>query len=189
MIYLLIQTWFWVLLAFLLGLLIGWLLWRGNSEELDSLQNALDECRHSRKQLADDNATLQAKATSGVEKYKSESKSATSDLQPQTLISSVPDDADIVDDWQPTQLNEPKGEKDDLKQVSGIGPVLEGTLNKLGIYHFRQIASFTPQNIAWVDDHLSFKGRIQRENWVEQAAKLDRGESTDFSKRYEKGQT
>jgi len=65
-----------------------------------------------------------------------------------------------------------KGKADDLKQIKGIGPKLEGVLNGLGIFHFDQIASWTRDNIAWVDDYLSFKGRIDREKWIAQAKKL-----------------
>lgn len=66
----------------------------------------------------------------------------------------------------------PEGEPDDLKKISGVGPVLEKKLNALGITKFAQVAAFTPEDIARVDDALSFKGRIERDNWLEQAAEL-----------------
>ena len=69
----------------------------------------------------------------------------------------------------PAGLDAPKGEADDLKKIGGVGPKLEGTLNELGIYHFWQIAEFTPDNVAWVDGYLSFKGRIDRDDWIGQA--------------------
>ncbi len=69
----------------------------------------------------------------------------------------------------PAGLDGPKGEADDLKKIGGVGPKLEGTLNELGIYHFWQIAEFTPDNVAWVDGYLSFKGRIDRDDWIGQA--------------------
>ncbi|MGH6918742.1 MAG: NADH-quinone oxidoreductase subunit E, partial [Geminicoccaceae bacterium] len=68
------------------------------------------------------------------------------------------------------------GEPDDLKTISGIGPAIEKILHELGIYHFRQIADFTPDNVAWVNEHLRFKGRIEREDWIGQARKLAAGE-------------
>jgi NADH-quinone oxidoreductase subunit E len=77
----------------------------------------------------------------------------------------------------PQGLSAPEGEPDDLKKISGIGPGIEKTLNGLGIYHFRQIAAFTPDNVAWVNQHLRFKGRIEREDWIEQARKLAAGET------------
>ncbi len=75
------------------------------------------------------------------------------------------------------------GRADDLKKISGVGPKLEKTLNGLGIFHFSQIADFTADNVAWVDRHLRFKGRIARENWIEQAKVLAAGGETEFSKR------
>ncbi len=73
-------------------------------------------------------------------------------------------------------LDAPEGEADDLKKIGGVGPVIERKLNDLGIYHFHQIAEFSAEDVARVDDVLNFKGRIERENWQDQAAKLARGE-------------
>ncbi len=75
------------------------------------------------------------------------------------------------------------GKPDDLKLLKGVGPKLEQTLNELGFYHFDQIAAWTPLQIAWVDARLRFKGRIERDGWIEQAAKLAAGEETEFAKR------
>ncbi len=69
----------------------------------------------------------------------------------------------------------PEGEADDLKQISGVGPVLEKKLHALGVTKFAQVAAFTAEDIAKVDDALSFKGRIERDNWLEQAATLAAG--------------
>lgn len=69
----------------------------------------------------------------------------------------------------------PAGEPDDLKLISGVGPVLEGKLNALGITTFKQIAEFTADDIVRVDDVLNFKGRIERDNWTAQAKELAAG--------------
>lgn len=62
---------------------------------------------------------------------------------------------------------------DDLKKITGIGPKLEETLNALGVYTFAQIASWGAGEIAWVDENLdTFKGRIERDEWVAQAKAL-----------------
>lgn len=75
----------------------------------------------------------------------------------------------------PADLGRGEGRADDLQRISGIGPGIAQTLNELGIYRFEQLAALTPENIAWVDAHLRFKGRIERENWVGQARELARG--------------
>jgi large subunit ribosomal protein L21 len=65
---------------------------------------------------------------------------------------------------------------DDLKQLSGVGPVLEKKLIAAGITTFAQIASWSDKEVAEFDEKLDFKGRIEREGWVEQAKKLAKGE-------------
>lgn len=76
---------------------------------------------------------------------------------------------------------EPKAEKpaakkpaksdaaDDLTRISGVGPVIVGKLEALGITTFQQVADFTADDIARIDEELNFKGRIERDDWVAQA--------------------
>ncbi len=80
-------------------------------------------------------------------------------------------------------LSAPEGKADDLKKISGVGPKLEEKLNNLGIYHFSQIEKFTAEDIEKVDGELSFKGRIDREDWLGQAKILAAGGETEFSKK------
>lgn len=61
---------------------------------------------------------------------------------------------------------------DDLKIIKGIGSVIEKALNAEGIYHYRQIASFNAAKVNWVNNHLAFSGRIEREDWIGQAKRL-----------------
>lgn len=65
-----------------------------------------------------------------------------------------------------------QGEADDLTRISGVGPGLNDKLNGLGVYHFHQIAAWGAEEIAWMDEKLSFKGRIERDDWIGQAAAL-----------------
>ncbi|MFN7002273.1 MAG: NADH:ubiquinone oxidoreductase [Roseinatronobacter sp.] len=80
--------------------------------------------------------------------------------------------ADAVDGTKPEMLTAPVGSPDDLKQISGVGPVLEAKLNDLGVYHFWQIARWTDSEVVWVDGFLNFKGRIERDEWIKQATTL-----------------
>jgi len=64
------------------------------------------------------------------------------------------------------------GAPDDFTLIDGVSPLQQSTLNSLGIYHFDQIAAWTPANVAWVDRYLRLRGRIGEEEWVEQAAEL-----------------
>ena len=62
--------------------------------------------------------------------------------------------------------------QDDLSAISGVGPVLVGKLNALGITTLQQIADFTKEDIERIDAELNFKGRIERDDWVSQAKAL-----------------
>ncbi|MEM6383685.1 MAG: hypothetical protein AAF739_13495 [Pseudomonadota bacterium] len=89
-------------------------------------------------------------------------KAATKGAQPKKAATKLND--------RPSGLDAPRsGGADDLKRISGVGPKLETVLNDLGIYHFDQIASWKKAEIAWVDDYLRFKGRIERDGWIKQA--------------------
>jgi predicted flap endonuclease-1-like 5' DNA nuclease len=95
------------------------------------------------------------------------------------LAAVAPPPAEPVQGTPPPPLPSPEGEPDDLKRISGIGPGIEKTLHALGIYHFRQIAELTPDNVAWIDQRLRFRGRIEREDWIGQARRLASGETID----------
>jgi large subunit ribosomal protein L19 len=66
----------------------------------------------------------------------------------------------------------PKGQPDDLKLMDGITPELEAQLHKYNVLRFDQIASFTDDDIANLDDVLKLDGRIERDDWVGQAQRL-----------------
>lgn len=72
-------------------------------------------------------------------------------------------------------LEGPEGEPDDLKLISGVGPVLQDKLNELGIYHFWQIGKFEQKDIDLVNDAMAFPGRIERDEWIAQARNLAEG--------------
>ncbi len=77
--------------------------------------------------------------------------------------------------------------KDDLKRIKGVGPKLESLLNSMGFYHYDQIAKWDAAEVAWVDQNLEgFKGRVSRDNWVDQASQLAKGEDTEISARTRK---
>jgi large subunit ribosomal protein L21 len=75
----------------------------------------------------------------------------------------------------PKFLDAPNGEPDDLKKILGIGSVLEEKLNELGIYHYSQIAEFSDDDVASINAHLNFPGRIERDEWIPQAKELMQG--------------
>ncbi|MGV6812597.1 MAG: NADH-quinone oxidoreductase subunit E [Brevirhabdus sp.] len=81
-----------------------------------------------------------------------------------------------------------KAGADDLKMIKGVGPKLEKLLHSLGFFHFDQIAKWSADEVAWVDENLEgFRGRVSRDGWVDQAKLLAEGKETEFSSRVKKG--
>ncbi len=75
---------------------------------------------------------------------------------------------------------------DDLKLISGVGPVLERNMNAVGITTWAQVARLTPDQIAAVEGELGFKGRVTRDKWLEQADALATGGVAEYIKRFGK---
>ncbi len=111
-----------------------------------------------------------AKAKTAAPQKVADKKKAAAASAPQTLAGGFA---------RPKAMKAPKT-PDDLKLISGVGPKLEGVLNGLGIYKFKQIAAWSKGEIDWVDDHLKFKGRIERDDWIKQADALDRGGEAEY---------
>ena len=84
-------------------------------------------------------------------------------------------------DASPPKMRKP-AKPDDLKMISGVGPKIEGILNGLGVYKFEQVAKWKKAERDWVDDHLKFKGRIEREDWVKQAKALAKGGAAEYER-------
>jgi len=79
------------------------------------------------------------------------------------------------------------GPPDELTLMKGLGPRAATILNDLGIIRFEQIASLNEQQIIVVDDRLgTFKGRLARDRWVEQASYLARGDKAGFEAKFGK---
>jgi len=68
-----------------------------------------------------------------------------------------------------------KADGDDLSEISGVGPVIVGKLNDAGITTFAQIAAWTDADVEEIEEKLSFKGRVGREDWIAQAKVLAKG--------------
>jgi predicted flap endonuclease-1-like 5' DNA nuclease len=79
------------------------------------------------------------------------------------------------------------GKADKLQRISGVGPKNEKVLHNLGFFHFDQIAAWTAEEIEWVDDHLKFNGRIKREEWIKQCKLLAAGNEEEFNRLFGTG--
>lgn len=216
--YLTFEIGLYLVLAFLLGLFVGWWIFakkaaaRVASLEQDSViaQKALEDCQSARKRIERDSSAARTKlsdanvriteleAALAAAKEETAQRSAASETptpaepanepleKPQGLMSAVPspDDETKAKLAASPFLDAPVGEPDDLMLIKGVGPKLSGTLNSLGVYHFFQIAGWSEADVATVDDKLTFKGRIVRDNWIDQSALLAAGDHEAFTAKY-----
>jgi molybdopterin-containing oxidoreductase family membrane subunit len=86
----------------------------------------------------------------------------------QTSASSEPDEQSLLSAL--GSFDSATQEPDDLKKVKGIGPLMEKTLNKLGIFSFLQVSKMTQKEYDMLDSLTgAFPGRAQRDDWAGQA--------------------
>ena len=188
--FLLTEIWVLLALAALVGLIAGWIIWGRRAEvtvdtsEVDRLRAQLDACQAKH---ADKDARIAA-----MQAYIDTAAPA-----PVTAAVAAPatdfDGDGVVEGTdegvKPRTLDAPlDGMADDLEKIKGIGAKMEALCNRLGFWHFDQIANWTDDEVAWVDANLEgFKGRVTRDDWVAQAKLLAAGGETAFSKRVDGG--
>ena len=196
---LLVEMWVLLALAALIGLIAGWLIWGGraeigrgfvtdtgaNANEIHRLRTELDRSKAQTRDPLDDIPSMQGGG------YVRPPLAAQAVLPVSTLdpIVEMPADDAVkpVPNAQPTPaalnsatVGKPQGFiaardglPDDLTKIKGIGAKMETLCNRLGFWHYDQIAAWNTDEIAWVDDNLEgFKGRVTRDNWVAQAKAL-----------------
>ena len=221
MIYLIVQTFILLLVAGLLGLILGWYLTRISAAssraslqgrltkaekdarelraELDALATAKHNCDSERRLLSDELADLRARADAAADSgakdeaiaaLQGELEQCREALAAASAAAAAPTEhesesaatgsaaaaaapgSQAVMAAAPPAIAGDAAPADDLQQIRGVGPKIAGILQELGIKRFEQIAAWTPENIEWVNAHLKFKGRVEREEWIPQAKAL-----------------
>lgn len=193
----------WVLLAIAtaLGLIAGWLIWggRGKSGDDAALRAELDDARTRADTAEADLAACRAKAGANAavdtdsaarlrnqldrchdDHSAAEARIDALETELAACYAAQTAPADAAPITAPITGNKPAtlssardGQPDDLQKINGIGPKLERLCNSLGFWHFDQIAAWTAEEVAWVDENLEgFKGRVSRDAWVDQAKEL-----------------
>ena len=93
-----------------------------------------------------------------------------------TIAASTPSTAKAGGTKPPVLSAARDGKPDDLKLIWGVGEKLEKKFNDLGIWHFDQIAKWTPAECAWIEANIEgMQGRLARDRWLEQCQKLASG--------------
>ncbi|MCI0733143.1 MAG: hypothetical protein L0Y38_04880 [Methylococcaceae bacterium] len=79
------------------------------------------------------------------------------------------------------ELEEFPPDRDNLTEISGIGPLIEQLLNAQNIVTFRQIADLSDEELSYLENNvLRFPAKILRKEWIQEARDLcarDRSES------------
>lgn len=167
--FLLTEIWVLLIIAALIGLLVGWIIWGRRSSQQDTSAGDVSRLKADLSACAARNAEKDAKLaqlSSDLEDCRAQSSNE--DLDGDGKVEGADEGT------KPTTLAAARdGKADDLKLIKGVGPKMEKLCNKLGFYHFDQIAAWTPDEVAWVDANLEgFKGRVSRDAWVAQAKTL-----------------
>ena len=78
-------------------------------------------------------------------------------------------------------------QRDDLCRLKGVGPKFADALHGLGFHRYEQFAALTPTEIERIDPQLgAFRGRLTRDQIVEQADYLARGDTDGFEQKFGK---
>ncbi|MVM41833.1 hypothetical protein GO730_36085 [Spirosoma sp. HMF3257] len=145
------QQWIMLIVAGILGFIIGYISRQRTIRELEgelaSVERAVDDCQRV--------PVASVAATDGETLVLNRIRARANEINFARIGLASPANAD------------------DLKVIVGVGPFLEKKLHAIGIYTFRQISNFTQEDIEKVNDIIEFfPGRIERDNWVGQAAQL-----------------
>lgn len=208
--YLSAEIFVFLLVAFLLGLVLGWWIWANRNsgrvaelqQDLATTQKALTDCQAARQRIEREDSAARTKLTNATNRIaqleaelaKAQTAASTpapapepEPVKPMGLVSGVPaaDEAVKAKLAASPFLDKPAGIPDDLMLIKGIGPKLGALLHTLGVYHFFQIAGWSEADVAKVDAEMkNFKGRITRDNWIDQAGLLAAGDHAAFIAKY-----
>lgn len=185
--------------ALIVGIGIGWFAFRGSQKieeltlerdtavarieqsnsEIVRLERELAAARDQVKPLADE-----------VDKLRKEKAARKAEAAPEPI--GEPSTLSTAVGWKPgrklpTFLDAPIGPTDDLSLLKGVGPRLAARLREIGIFYFAQIADWSPEEVKLVDAKLdTFRGRIEKDQLIEQAKLLAAGRITEYEARYGK---
>lgn len=176
--FLLGEIWVLLLIAALLGLFCGWLIWGGRCKRCAERDGT------TKKTGSATAAASTGAATASAQADKTAHASGNYDYDRDGKVEGTSEGT------KPAMLSGPRASgADDLKRIKGIGPKLEELCHHLGVYHFDQIAAWDANEVAWMDSNLEgFYGRVSRDDWVGQAKILAAGGETEFSKRVAEGE-
>lgn len=178
------NSFLWLLLPFAIGLLTGWWAWARSSTRSSASDNGYELSRNQGSPEAvfagaGSPSAHNSSMNAGASRVTA-ANSGAANLRAIEVTDTAPVAAPAV-----TAIGIPAavGQPDDLRRIKGVGPKLDELLQSLGVRRFDQIAGWGAAEIGKVDSHLgAFSGRIERDNWVEQAKLLARGAFEEFER-------
>ena len=150
-----------LLLAALLGFLIGYIAGKGSKRNATEKRDKTEATQniHKKEHTANSRSKTERDIVTVTEKASDKSK--------------IPTDTTAEKEMMPKLLDAPKdGKKDRLTRIKGIGPKIEKQLNEAGVYHFEQIANWSEEDIKWLEKNTSFAQRAKKDAWIEQSKML-----------------
>ncbi len=197
------QMLMWVIPAFLAGLVLGWVV-AGSArrtlgamrEQLESAEAARHAAEAARLKAERDAASARdqlAPLADEVDRLRRATAARKSSAAPVETAAQAEGAATgqaaafAPGEKLPLFMDAPRGKADDFGVLKGVGPKLQAKFNEIGIFHLHQIANWTTDDIALVDAKLdAFKGRIVRDQLVDQARLLVAGRITEYEARFGK---
>ena len=197
------QNWLVVAIALLIGLITAWWVWHKPASQRDDAEDSthginaktdwLPEDGHS---VPNDDGSTEAGTVAAaplVAPQPDLRAKPEPEIRPEPAPAMQPRRPEpVAAPASPAPEGKPKiaaavGRPDDLRKIKGVGPKLNTLLGDLGVARFDQIAVWGAAEIAEVDGYLgNFKGRIERDNWVDQAGFLAGNDIAGFEAKYGK---
>lgn len=155
-----------LIIASIIGFFIGFIIGRNTNK------STYKEEKNSTKENIEEHEAIEVENTTEVKKTK-------------TSVNPIFRKNSSVDN-KPLILSSPRQKgKDNLKKIKGIDSSIENKLNKLGIFHFDQIANWSNKNCDWIEEFMHLSGCVKKFQWVEQAKILELGKETVYSLKVE----
>lgn len=182
------------IIAVLIGLAVAWWVWGRKPQAVADATEEIGE--------AEANAAAAEQADNSETANEAEAEVAAADETPDpvppvgaipagsaagaaAVAAALPADNDEDESPPKPKIAQAVGDPDDLERIRGVGPKLNRLLISLGVLRFDQIAAWDDSDVAEVDGHLgAFKGRIDRDNWVEQAKLLAEDKDDVWEQRF-----
>ncbi len=199
------QLLIWIIPAFLTGLLFGWLLAGSARRSLGALKDRLrdaeaarDAAETARQKAERDAASARDQVTPLADEVdrlrhaaaRRKASAASAEAAPAAVPvaePAVPATAFAVGEKPPLFMDAPRGTADNLGLLKGVGPKLQAKFNEIGVFHFQQIANWSDADVSLIDSKLDqFKGRIVRDQLIDQAKLLAAGRMTEYEARFGK---